>query len=53
MKTRLTILLAICAAITLSFTFISAKSPKIDPSVKVESKADSSPVGGFAIEDQL
>jgi hypothetical protein len=54
MKTRVIIFLAITAVITLSFTFITVKSQKASSSVQIQSaKSQTSPVGGFAMEDAL
>ncbi len=54
MKTKIIILIAISAVVTLSFTFASAKknvtSSSLSPSNKV---SDEAPIGGFAMEDKL
>jgi hypothetical protein len=53
MKTRIFILLAVTAVITLSFTFITVKS-KTEASIrKVATTPQDAPVGGFVLQDEL
>ncbi len=54
MKTKVIILIAISAVVTLSFTFASAKKTAKPAHVEVQSKtADVAPAGGFGLEDKL
>lgn len=52
MKMKIVVLVALCAVITLSFTFSSAK--KVENKVTQQSSStDSEPVGGFTSEDKF
>jgi len=54
MKTKIIILIAISAVVTLSFTFASAKKTTPSSSATVSNKTvDEAPIGGFAMEDKL
>ena len=54
MKTKIIIIIAISAVITLSFTFVSAKRTTQSPRASISNKnANDAPVGGFAMEDKL
>jgi hypothetical protein len=50
MKTKSIILLAVCALVTLSFTFASVKK---DAAPKANKPAVHSNAGGFALEDKM
>ena len=52
MKTKLLILVAACAVITLSFTFTSVKKSE-NKVTEHTSSNDSAPAGGFASEDKF
>lgn len=56
MKTKVIVLLAVSAIVTLSFTFASATKPEPDKkaeSVTTEKQANSEPAGGFVSEDKF
>ena len=56
MKTRVILLIALSAIITLSFTFVSVnKKDKAVATTEAKStaKSDSEPIGGFLSEDKL
>ncbi len=54
MKTKLIILIAVSAVITLSFTFASAKRTTVSSNASRSDKAaQEAPIGGFALEDKL
>jgi hypothetical protein len=53
MKTRIILLLAVSAVVTLSFTVVSVSHPKKgNTEGTIEAKAHE-PIGGFAAEDKL
>lgn len=53
MKAKLLIIVAVCAVVTLSFTF-TANSNKAEEKATVERTSnDSEPAGGFASEDKF
>lgn len=52
MKSKIFILIAVCAVITLSFTFTSVKKSE-DKVTTQTSSADSGTLGGFASEDKF
>ncbi|MBT1687924.1 hypothetical protein [Dawidia soli] len=55
MKTKIIILLAVSAVITLSFTFVTVRGKEAPQTVKTETHtraAGLAPAGGFAMEDQ-
>lgn len=55
MKTKVIILLAASALITLSFTFVTVRGKEAPQAVKTETNtraAGLAPAGGFAMEDQ-
>lgn len=53
MKNKIIILIAISAAVTLSFTFASKRSTTSAKSELSNKAADQAPIGGFALEDKL
>lgn len=52
MKTKLIVLVALCAAVTLSFTFVSAKKTETKEAHQTSSTG-SEPAGGFTSEDKF
>jgi hypothetical protein len=50
MKTRIIILIAVCAILTLSFTFVVVKKPASNGNATTYSETDA-PVGGLASEE--
>lgn len=54
MKTKIIILIAVSAVVTLSFTFASAKRATISSKPNISNKSDDkAPIGGFGLEDKL
>jgi len=53
MKTKIIILIAISAVVTLSFTFASTNKSNVTSSTDVNKATDQAPAGGFALEDKL
>jgi hypothetical protein len=52
MKTRITIIIAVTAIATLSFTFVTKKAATKEERSLTTVSVDSTP-GGFALEDEL
>jgi hypothetical protein len=54
MKTKIIILIAVSAVVTLSFTFASTKRTTVSSSANQSNRAaQEAPIGGFALEDKL
>jgi hypothetical protein len=54
MKTRILVLLAITAIVTLSFTFVTVRANKTEAKPETTSvAAETAPIGGFAMEEAL
>lgn len=52
MKMKLIVLVALCAAVTLSFTFVSSKKSE-NKQTHQTSSTGSEPAGGFTSEDKF
>lgn len=53
MKAKLLIIVAVCAVVTLSFTFTATNTKGEEKAIVERTSNDSAPAGGFASEDKF